>query len=135
MESVNFQNWASASKIDPLLLELLQEKSDFNLSGKDDEIVQSQAKPQNFPLIIASHVSVAVMVLIILLGIFHGNDTNDILTNAFFGILVFFAIGYCFGKILDWILAESSKSMIKEMLHRTETNADAGTLSDQNNSL
>ena len=134
MESINYQNWVSASKIDPLILELLQEKADLKLAA-NDEIEQSEAKPKNFPLLIASHISVAVMVLIILLGVFHGNETNEILTNAFFGLLVFFTIGFCFGKILDWILAESSKSMLKEMLHRTETNAEAGTLSDQENSL
>ena len=121
MEPVNFQDWASARKIDPLLLELLQQKADLKMAA-NKKIDQTQTKPYDFPLITASYISVAVMVLIILLGLFRGKEINLILTNAFLGLIIFFGVGFCFGKILDLILKESSKTLIKEMLVRTETN-------------
>gem|GEM_PF-3559084 len=121
MREMNFDDWASTSKIDPVLLELLLEKS-----NKKENVEEKPQKQQSFAGLTAVYIGVSVMVLIVVLGILHVQETNEILWNACFGLLIFCGVGFVFGKIMEMLLQESSKNMIREMIQKTESISNTG---------
>ncbi|MDR1957481.1 MAG: hypothetical protein LBQ54_00255 [Planctomycetaceae bacterium] len=128
MGKINFQDWASSSQIDPLLLELLQEKTD---KAEQPEPVKPPVIVK-FPVLIAAYIGMAMMILVILLGLLQGSEVDLILTNACHTLLIFYGVGYVVGKILDEVLHESSKAMLREMIRRAENRGNTSSPQNSN---
>lgn len=116
MSSQDFTDWESASQIDPLILRLLQKQSDKPAARQ----VSHPVKQRRLCVLYAAVIGVSAMILVILLGVIRSTDVNLLLTNGCRSLLVFSVIGFIAGLIAEMCVRDAAKSMIREMLQRTD---------------
>ena len=116
MSSQEFKDWESASKIDPLILRLLQKK--YDRPDVPQEI--PSMKQRHLSVIYAAFIGVSASVLVILLGMIRCTDVELILVHCCRNLVVFCVIGFMIGFIAEMCMRDSAKSMIREMLQRTD---------------
>ena len=115
--------------IDPILLEvwLRREKKAF-LAKQQTAGVPRQVPPLNLPLTYAAYLSIVVTIVVILLGLLGGIESDLILKKAFPVMLLFFGIGYLIGWIINNSIHESVREMVREVIRRSEKNGTEGEL-------
>jgi tetrahydromethanopterin S-methyltransferase subunit G len=118
----DFKDWESASQIDPLILRLLQKKYETPAVSQREHPV----KRRHLGILYAAFIGVSAMVMVILLGIIRCTDVDIILVNSCQSLLVFCTIGFIAGKIAEMCVDESAKSMLREMLQRTDSLRNTG---------
>ena len=116
MPHQDFRDWESSSQIDPLILRLLQKKQENQPATK----LSDEHKARRLGLMYATYLGIGAMVLVILLGTFRGIETDEILISGVRTLLLFCGIGFVTGKIAEMCVHESAKSMLHEMLRRTD---------------
>ncbi len=119
MSSQDFKDWESSGQIDPLMLRLLQKKYEAVRRGESEPAI----KQRKLGALYAAFIGVGAMVMVMLLGVIRGTDVDQILLNSCRSLLVFCIIGFIAGKIAEMCVHQSAKSMIYEMLRRSENSA------------
>ncbi|MCL2348811.1 MAG: hypothetical protein FWC50_11210 [Planctomycetaceae bacterium] len=135
MSEINNENWLSARKIDPLLLDLFREKTQKEKSERHGNAVPV-AKERSLGVCYSAYMGITAMVLSIFLGTLKGDDQETILSHACLWLLVYIVIGFVAGKIAEFCVQESAKSLLQETLSRVESyqQAEENTLSDHETS-
>ena len=121
MSSQDFMDWESASQIDPLILRQLRKKYDKPAAPQDKPL----QKPRRLSVLYATFIGVSAMILVILMGVIRCTDVDIILVTSCRTLLVFSVIGFITGMIAEMCVRESAKSMVREMLQRTDTRENA----------
>ena len=130
MSSQNFKDWESVTHIDPLILQHLKKKYNPPAVPQKDQIV----KQRKLGVLYAAFLGVIAMIMVVLLGAIRCTDVDTILINSSRALLVYCTIGFVAGKIAEMCVRESAKSMIRNMLQRTDQlqNAAANEVADEN---
>ena len=123
MSSQDFKDWESASQIDPLVLRLLQKKYLLPTVPKEEPPV----KQRRLSVLYAAFIGVGAMVMVIILGVIRSTDVDIILVNCCRSLIVFCVIGFIAGKIAEMCVRDSAKSMLREMLQRTDDTRNSQT--------
>ncbi|MCL2117911.1 MAG: hypothetical protein FWH27_05730 [Planctomycetaceae bacterium] len=121
MSSQDFKDWESASQIDPLILRLLQKKNDKSALIRKEPPV----KQRRLSVLYAAFIGVSAMILVMIVGVVRCTDVDMILANSCRTLMVFCVIGFITGMIAEMCVRESAKSMIREMLQRTDNTQNA----------
>jgi hypothetical protein len=127
----DFGAWDSSSQIDPLLLRLLQKKYE-EASATDSARTR---KVRRLGLAYAAFFGVGAMILVIFLGLLRGIGVDEILLNGSRTLFLYCVIGFVAGKIAEMCVHESAKSMLREMLARTEHLRNASPYGEGENEL
>ena len=122
MSSQEFKDWASDLKIDPLILPLLQNKYDQPAIPQKDQFV----KQRNLGISYATFLGVGAMIMVILLGVIHCTNVDLILLSASRTLLTYCVIGFIAGKIAEMCVRDSVKSMLRNMLQRSDYRQSEG---------
>ncbi len=124
----DFRDWESSSQIDPLIFRLLQKKHENQQTVAG---LSKKHKVRRLGIMYATYLGIGALMVVILLGAFRGIDTDEILVRSVRMLIVFFGIGFVTGKIAEMCVQESAKSMLHEMLRRTELNQTESTFDAQ----
>ena len=116
MSPQDFKNWESALHIDPLILQHFQKRYGLPVVSPETQVV----KQRKLGILYAVFVSVSAMIIVILLGVIRCTDVDIILVNSSRTLCLYSVIGFIAGKIAEMCVHDSSKSMIRNMLQRTD---------------
>ncbi|MDR2762760.1 MAG: hypothetical protein LBB88_09185 [Planctomycetaceae bacterium] len=108
--------------IDSRLLELWlhREHQEIERREKREKKRYASQKGHSLGRIFAAFTGIVVMILMIILGLVQGKETNDILTNACIAFLVYTIIGFFIGFFVEGCVANSVEDLIREIIKRTE---------------
>jgi hypothetical protein len=114
--SQDFKDSESALSIDPWIHGMLSKKPGTSFAPKQE----SHVKRRGLGVLYAAFLGVSAMLIVILLGLIRCTDVDIVLINGSRTLLVYGIIGFIAGKIAEFCIREASKSMIREMLQRTD---------------
>ena len=134
MSEINSEKWSSVRNIDPLLLDLFREKVEKEKSAREKNAVPT-IKERSLAAYYSAYMGVTAMVLTILLGTMRGDDQETTLSRACLCLLAYIVIGFIAGKIAEYCVQESAKSLLRETLSRAESyQAGESSLADHKTS-
>lgn len=130
MSSQDFRDWESAYAIDPLILRLLQKKNEKSTV----QLTEKSVKQRDLGVLYAAFLSIGSLILVVIVGVIRCTDVDIILANGCRTLFIYGMIGFVIGKIAEMCVRESAKSMIRQVLQRTESvqQAQAADASNDN---
>ncbi|MDR2172435.1 MAG: hypothetical protein LBP59_20020 [Planctomycetaceae bacterium] len=108
--------------IDSRLLELWLYRERQEIERRERRERKRYAVPcgRSLGRIFAAFTGIVVMMLMILLGLVQGKETNDILINACIAFLIYTILGFFIGYFVEGCVSDSVESLLREIIKRTE---------------
>lgn len=107
--------------IDPVLLSLwLEKEKEFYAAREGKPIPKLKKTVSSLALKFSGFLAVTTMILVILLGLLSAEEPSQVFRRAFNAILVFGAIGFVIGRVVDGCVMESSRELLREIIQRTD---------------